>query len=346
MRSRYLVGVVFAGMGKRLPCRGLSGTDESQMQRSVRFYSIKNWAKTGRTFAGQELSGTGTAYAQRPGWMALADACSQGALLVETMMMGEAFAQTNLQLYAQLRRASADESDLALVRRAYDLAMRLCPASFRGSGKPLLAHLVGTASILASIGQPARVVTAGLLHAIYVFGDFGDASRGSGDARRARVREAVGTDVEALIFRYTHFDWNAKTIPAIRDRVASLPAFEREVLVIRLANELEDHLDCGVLYCGNGEQRRAYIRSPLNQSVDMARMLGEPRLADALDEAFQETLRAELPAALRTPHDFTFVQPPLSHKPRLKVAVRQYLDARPTLARAVQPLASFVGLRG
>ena len=138
--------------------------------------------------------------------------------------MRDAYAQTNLQLYAQLRRTGADESDLALVRSGYDLAMHLCPASFRGSGKPLLAHLVGTASILASIGQPARVVTAGLLHAVYVFGDFGDASRGSGDARRARVREAVGAAVEDLIFRYTHFDWNSQTIPAIRERLSSLSA--------------------------------------------------------------------------------------------------------------------------
>jgi hypothetical protein len=128
--------------------------------------------------------------------------------------------------------------------------------------------------------------------------------------------------------------------------VSTLSQAEREVLIIRLSNELEDHLDCGVLYCGNGEQRRAYIRSPLNQSVDMARTLGQMKLADALDEAFQETLAAELPAALRNPHDYTFVQPPLSHRPRLKVAVRRYLDARPTLARAVHPLAAFVGLRG
>jgi (p)ppGpp synthase/HD superfamily hydrolase len=260
--------------------------------------------------------------------------------------MRHTYAQTNLQLYDQLRRAGGLDADLALVRRGYDLAMHLCPASFRGSGKPLLAHLVGTASILAAVGQPARVVTAGLLHAVYVFGDFGDASRGATDQRRARVREAVGRDVEDLIARYTHFDWNSKTIPVIRDRVASLPPIEREVLIIRLANELEDHLDYGVLYCGNGEQRRAYIRSPLNQSVDMARVLGETKLAETLDQAFNETLAEELPLTLRNPHDFTFVQPPLSHRPRLKVAVRRYLDARPTLARAIHPFASFVGLRG
>ncbi len=260
--------------------------------------------------------------------------------------MCDAYAQTNLQLYAQLRRAGAHQEDLALVRRGYDLAMHLCPASFRGSGKPLLAHLVGTASVLAAIGQPARVVTAGLLHAAYAFGDFGDATRGITDTRRARVRQAVGVDVEELIASYTRFEWNSRTIPGIRQRVPSLGPAEREVLIIRLANELEDHLDCGVLYCGNGEQRRAYIRSPLKQSVDMARSLGQMKLADSLDEAFQETLRVELPAALRNQHDYTFVQPPLSHRPRLKVAVRRFLDARPTLARVVHPLVSFVGLRG
>jgi uncharacterized protein DUF6817 len=258
----------------------------------------------------------------------------------------EAYAQTNLQLYSQLRQAGAGDNDLALVRAGYDLAMHLSPASFRGSGKPLLAHLVGTASILASVGQSARVVTAGLLHAAYVFGDFGDGQTGLIEPRRERLRRAVGTEVEELVARYTRFDWNKHTIPAIRDRVKSLSPLEREVLVIRLANELEDHLDFGVLYCGNGETRREYIRSPLNQSVDMARALGLTELAAELDAAFNATLAADLPLALRNTHDYTFVQAPASHSPRLKIAVRRYLDARPRLARAVHPFASFVGLRG
>jgi (p)ppGpp synthase/HD superfamily hydrolase len=258
----------------------------------------------------------------------------------------EAYAQTNLQLYTQLRRAEAGERDLGLVRAGYDLAMHLCPASFRGSGKPLLAHLVGTASILTSIGQSARVVTAGLLHAAYVFGDFGDGRSGIHEPRRERLRQAVGREVEELVARYTRFDWNKNTIPAIRDRVESLTPIERDVLVIRLANELEDHLDAGVLYCGNGETRRPYILSPLNQSVEMARSLGLTKLAAELDAAFEDTLAADLPVALRNTHDYTFVQAPASHSPRLKIAVRRYLDARPRLARIVHPFASVVGFRG
>ena len=78
----------------------------------------------------------------------------------------------------------------------------------------------------------------------------------------------------------------------------------------------------------------------------MARVLGETQLADALDEAFRETLQAELPVALRTPHDFTFVQPPLSHRPRLKVAVQWFSrrTARPSRARSTRSrrLSGFV----
>jgi (p)ppGpp synthase/HD superfamily hydrolase len=259
--------------------------------------------------------------------------------------MGQAYAQTNLQLYSQLRALGYPESDLALVRAGYDLMLRLCAASFRGSGKPLLSHLVGTASILASINQSARVVTAGLLHAAYALGDFGDGRFGMTEPKRERLREAVGRDVEDLVARYTAFDWNKNTIPAIRARVDTLTPVERDVLVIRLANELEDHLDYGVLYCGNGEKRREYIRSPLNQSVDMAKSLELPQLASELERAFGETLTAELPATLRTSHDYTFVQRPASLSPRLAVAARRYLDDRPKLARIVHPLASLAGMR-
>ena len=259
--------------------------------------------------------------------------------------MTREYAQTNLQLYKQLRAAGYPDADLKLVRAAYDLGMRVFPASFRGSGKPLLAHLVGTASILVSVGQSPTVVTAGLLHAAYALGDFGDGRPGMTAVKRDRVRAAVGPTVEDLVARYTAFDWNKNTIPSIRARVGSLTPIERDVLVIRLANELEDHLDYGVLYCGNGEKRREYIRSPLNQSVDMARSLGLTALARELEEAFSETLSEELPAALRTPHDYTFMQPPASHSPRLKVAARRYLDARPRLARVVHPFVAAAGLR-
>jgi (p)ppGpp synthase/HD superfamily hydrolase len=254
--------------------------------------------------------------------------------------MGQVYAQTNLQLYRQLRHQGYSDEDLALIQRAYDLGVVLFTSSFRGSGKPLLAHLVGTASILASINEPARVVTAGLLHAAYALGDFGSGRKDLTGAKRERLRKVVGADVEELVAQYTRFTWNKHTIPRILSGVATLEREARDVLVIRLANELEDHLDLGVLYCQNADSRRDFIRSPLNQSVDMARMLGLTALAEALEAAFAEVLAAELPASLRTAQDVTFMQPPASHMPRPVVVMRRYLDDHPSVGRAVTPLVS------
>jgi hypothetical protein len=67
------------------------------------------------------------------------------------------------------------------------------------------------------------------------------------------------------------------------------PAIERDVVVMRLANELEDHLDLGMLYCG--EQKRTWSSGSerCRLMVDIARRLGFPKLADELQQAIEET---------------------------------------------------------
>src|SRR5215469_10044102 len=74
------------------------------------------------------------------------------------------YAQTNIQLYNQLAELGYTAEDARRVHRAYGLAMQLFTGSYRGSGRPFLSHLVGTASVLASVRAPIEVVTAGLLH--------------------------------------------------------------------------------------------------------------------------------------------------------------------------------------
>ena len=82
----------------------------------------------------------------------------------------ERFAQTHLQLYRQLQDAAYKEEDLLLIDRSYRYAMRIFSGQFRPNNKPFLMHLVGVASILASIRQPSYVVAAGLLHSAYALG--------------------------------------------------------------------------------------------------------------------------------------------------------------------------------
>ena len=251
---------------------------------------------------------------------------------------GATYAQTSLQLFNQMRQAGYSHEDLATVRRAYDLAMRLFTAEYRGSGKPLLSHVVGTASVLVSLRARTPLVAAAVLHAAYLFGEFGDGRRKSSPAKREIVRKTVGPEIEDLITRYDELRWEPANVPRIQASVERMTAAERDVLLMRLANELEDHLDLGVLYCGNADGRRDAIRSWLGLSVDIARQLNEARLAAELNRVFQEVLANDLPVELHQPHKYTHRVAPSSHMPKPRILVRRFLDEHPRIGRLLHPI--------
>jgi len=240
-------------------------------------------------------------------------------------MLTARYAQTNLQLYAQMLGVAYPADAIDRVRAAYELALPLFTGAYRGSGKPFISHLVGTASILASVRARMPVVAAGLLHAAYTSGEFGTGWRGGAPWKRGRLVTAVGVEVEDLVTRYTALRWTAHTIPGIHDRLDAMDESERDVLLIRLANELEDHADLGVLYCSNADRRRTYVSSSLYRCVDMAARLGFPDLATALDGAFKETLSAAVPPAFRRAESESFLLAPASHGLHLAVQVRRIL---------------------
>lgn len=237
-----------------------------------------------------------------------------------------AYAQTNIQLYRQLGDLGYAAADIARVARAYEAGIQVLTGVYRGSGKPFLAHLVGTASILASLRARTPVVAAGLLHAAYTHGEFGNGWRGISPAKREEIRRAVGEETEGLVAQYTDLPWHADTIAKIRDRMDDMMPAERDVLLIRLANELEDHLDLGVLYLGNAERRRQYMRTHLSPCVEMAERLGARELATALSATFDEVDKAEVPASLRRSEDASFLVPPASHRARPRIVASHLID--------------------
>ena len=255
------------------------------------------------------------------------------------------YAQTNLQLYNQMRGAGYPETDMKSLREAYDLGTRLFTAKFRGSGKPLLSHLVGTASALCALHAPATLLAAAVLHAAYIFGEFGDGRPGMTPARRALVRRSVGPEIEDLVARYHLLEWRSSTIEALHARVDTLSADERDVLLVRLANELEDHLDLGVLYCGNAPERREEIGRSLRVCVDLANRIGQPALAAELERVFQEVRTAEVPEALRHPEDCTYMLAPASLMPKPAVSFRRILDRHPRVALLLRPQLLLFGAR-
>jgi (p)ppGpp synthase/HD superfamily hydrolase len=211
----------------------------------------------------------------------------------------ERYAQTNLQLYTQLRKSGYGEEAITGIRRAYGLAARLFAGRYRASEKPFVDHLVGTASVLVSIQARPALILAALLHAAYVQGDFGDGPPGMTPAHAASLRRILGEEAERLVAEYTRFPWSAADFAHGADRGNALIAREKDLVLLRLANELDDLADCGILYYADGERRRAEALKAAPVWIAWAKQLS-PELATALAGALEDLRSARVPAALQT----------------------------------------------
>ena len=196
--------------------------------------------------------------------------------------MMRSYAQTNIQLYNQLKsKQYAATFDLERIQIAYGLAVELFAGRFRANGKSFLAHLIGTASILSANDAAPKVIAAGLLHAAYPQGRFSDPRPGITPAKRIKVRSVVGPEVENLIAEYATFPWNRNSIPLLLTRDELLDATKRNLASLRLANELEDHLDLEMAYC---EKTKSYLTDEKEVALlrDLAVLLGLNGLANDL----------------------------------------------------------------
>lgn len=235
------------------------------------------------------------------------------------------YAQTNLQLLQQLREIGYSPEDIRLVHRAYGLAQTLFTAYFRGNGKPFLSHLVGTASILATLNVSIPIIIAGLLHAVYMSGNFGDERAGITSAKRSQLIEVVGNEVEILVSQYTKLQWNRQQISNLSPTLEQLSPVERDVLLIRLANELEDHLDDGILYCAHADKRRQYLRDCGSMMVQMATDLDYGELAIALQQTFSHVLSVNVDQELCHHQNDSFLLLPRSTQHRSEVVLHRKL---------------------
>src|SRR6058998_140988 len=160
------------------------------------------------------------------------------------------YAQTGVQLFNQLRRDGYSTTDLSFVHDAYELAIVVFTGRFQPSGKSFIAHVVGTASILASLRLSAQVVAAGLLHNVYEQGDFGMIRRNASRGKRHKVSRLLGSEVEEYVVKFPSLHWQSSTAQLALDGPDRLGPGDRNVLAIRLADYLEHLLDLDRLYYG------------------------------------------------------------------------------------------------
>lgn len=205
--------------------------------------------------------------------------------------MGRSFAQTNIQLYQQLRCEGYSNKEIGRVCQAYELARELFCCLYRPSGKTFISHLVGIASILGFLHVPWEIVTAGLLHSAYPHGDFGTLCKGVSDQKRHSVKEVIGKKSEDYVARYAALLWNRETRLASCRSFSNLEIIDRNVLLMRLANELEDQLDRGILYCHDGHRQIKNDQACNDMLVKLAEQLGYPELGSELNSVFYENLQ-------------------------------------------------------
>jgi (p)ppGpp synthase/HD superfamily hydrolase len=212
------------------------------------------------------------------------------------------YAQTNIQLFNQLQREKYCADDLKAVFSAYELAASLMTGRFRASGKTFIAHLVGTASILASLKAPGSLVVAGLLHAAYPAGDFGDGRPGVSAAKRERVRSVIGEQAEEYVRRYDSLGWTDQTVRSVLFGLENMSPIDRDVVLMRLANELEEFLDLGVHYCGEQRRLGSSAGGRCRLMVELAGRLGYPNLAEEMARIIEESASATVAPELLAPH--------------------------------------------
>ena len=196
------------------------------------------------------------------------------------------YAQTNIDLYNQLTAGGCPEDDLKLMRRAYELAVVLFSGLYRPSGKTFLDHVVGTASIAQAVSGKATLSAAGLLHSAYSHGDFGFAGRISAHARKRRLVDAVGSEVEAYVQMYTDLPWSMRDAPALVERIDDMTPGERDVVLLRVVNELEDHLDGATLYCYSAARHKDKLEQRREVLGALARRLAASALEQEIERVF------------------------------------------------------------
>ena len=242
------------------------------------------------------------------------------------------FALTYPQLMNQALRLKLNREEIIYLRKSYEFAAEIFDGLHRGQNVPFICHLVRVASILLEEKLPIEVVVAGLLHAAYAVGCFKDLRHGWATLEhRAEVRDRFGDEVELLIYDYDKFSWYKKECVEMRlNQLETSDNHEKQLILMRLANELEDYMDYGMEYRGvfpYQEKLRAYGA----QAIELARRLGREQLADELNEAFESHFNVNLPSIVLTNQRMSYQLPTLkwlkkSYPERLRIRSKEFIQ--------------------
>jgi (p)ppGpp synthase/HD superfamily hydrolase len=232
-------------------------------------------------------------------------------------------AQTHLQLFQQMRSKGYCAAELVMAAKAYRTATKLFANRFRPCGRPFVSHLVGTSAVLVWLKSPIPVVVAAMLHAAYQEGDFANSLEGMTPRKRKELRAAIGPEAEELVAAYTASSRSLTGILASYARFHQMLPEEHDILLMQLANELDDYRDCASNHAANADERIEVIRQCGPQQAEMAEWLGRPGLAQALRETYEESIAAFVPKPLLSEFAYGYEIVPESCQVRYNILARR-----------------------
>ena len=232
-------------------------------------------------------------------------------------------AQTNIQLYHQCMDLEYEDWELTVVRDAYRRAQVWFDGLYRGCGRPFLAHLVGTASILARHGASASLVAAGMLHSVYEFGDLDIPDEGITERKRRYVASRTTPEIEHLLYHYANMAWYGTDTTAMEGNLDHMPLLIARVLLLRMANDLEERHDRSLAFCSKDDST---IEPWLALFQAVAQRLGANTLYEELEEACLQNQNFGVPDLLHGRQTGSYVIHDGKKTPATAAALRR--DAR------------------
>lgn len=205
------------------------------------------------------------------------------------------FAQTYPQLIAQAVQCGYSEPDLATLATAARLAEGLYDGLYRKTGTPFLCHGTRTASIVMTEDSSVDIVAAALLHAAYFLHCFkGSNRRRPRKSDRALICRELGSSIDELIHEYKALPWtHPRDIENYQSKTEAFTPRMQQLILLSLANELDDHLDAGESFTGKDTDIPWAC-------VDLAKHMGYAELAAELAAAFDTCLDSRFPAVVQT----------------------------------------------
>ena len=109
---------------------------------------------------------------------------------------------------------------------------------------------------------------------------------------------------------------------SIESTLPALTSSQQYVVLIRLANELEDYLDRGLCFCANASDRIARARARLDRQASLAQAIGYERLSAEMRDACAANVQGVLPAGVRTDQGHSSLRVPRSYAARITTVLR------------------------